>query len=78
MLCGNDLSLENGVGCVLDTNSSLLVVKKDADNLGLHKNVEVGVFAVFDLVMNVSSGSVLSSAILGDVSEPALDTVVVI
>jgi hypothetical protein len=40
--------------------------------------VEVGVFAVFDLVMNVSSGSVLSFAILGDVSEPTIDTVVVV
>jgi hypothetical protein len=76
MLSRASYGLESRVGGVLDTNSSLIFVKQDANDFGLGKDMEIGIFAVVNLVMDIRGGSILSSAVLGNIPQPALHAVV--
>jgi hypothetical protein len=68
--------LECWVGRVLDSNSSLIVIKKNTYNLRLNENMKVRILLVVDLVVKISRSSILSTTILGNISEPSLNTII--
>jgi hypothetical protein len=69
-------SLKFWVWCVLDTHSALGLIEKHTDDLGLDKNVQVRVFAVLELWVEVSMCRVLTLAVGTDIAQPTLYAVV--
>lgn len=78
MLIGADKWLERGVGCILDANGSLVVVEDHSNDLGLGQNMEIRVLVAVKLLVEVSRGSILSSALLGNGAHPAFKAIVVV
>lgn len=69
--------VEPGVGLVLDTYRTLLV-EEHTDDLVLHQDVQIGVIATLELGVKISVRGILAFSIRPNVTEPALDTIVVV
>jgi hypothetical protein len=60
----------------LNTNSLLVVIEQNSDNLLLAHNVQVGVVAALELVVHISVSGILSPSVGPDVLQPPLSGVV--
>lgn len=67
---------EFGIALVLNANGLLVVVEQDSDDLLLAHNVQIGVIATLELVVNISVSSILTPAIGTDVLQPSFSGVV--